>query len=786
MAYSLDELNTMEKNAKKRLSSWSLSQDLYNKAMDRINKLKTEINSTPSSWSSTGSVNTWTPKKINNEEDKEQYTSWNKDLITWSWDWKPKTGTITNPNLPSSWTSTWSTSKKDYWYWWSDNVWIPWVNTDTWYWWSDNVWIPWVNIPSDWWSNNNSWSKPSDTFNKISSQIESLNSFSWWKDRLIDIMSKSKGSVDEYVSSFYSDIDKKLSKWDISSSEASKLKKDFKWFLDKMWVSSTISIEDDWEKKNLGSISYATWVDSEWKTIYSSINLDSIAEKVWSQVFSNKTFKNNFDKYIKSLEDQIQTQRDILEWKNNELQKLYTNQSSQFQNRFWTLFNQIQEQENEMKTRFWDIEKTTVDYFNELEKTIWSREAAEKSWLASDVKSKWLSDAFVANSLTSLDNKYSQQRLNSKDAYNTAMINLANNYDNMYQTLISNTSNLTQSELDFSNMVLNRQKELIEWISKFEDESSKALYQPLNEVLKAKMEESVWAETKIEWKKAQNEMYSSSDQSTRLKIIYDYMWMLSQNGIDVDKLKESDIIEAAKRDDLSLALTYLWEAAWWDAESISNIANSISSWSSSNTFWETTLPWDNQNNNTEDTTGDTTEDNTEDTTEETTDDTTEENNTWNQWENNNNDIEIPSYLNEVSWFVKSLMPKEREIFINRAESLYNVFNNIKPWDSNIEAWRKFSDFADYVYNSRTTWMSWNWQKLLTSLEIWSEDALERLADEIVKETKLNKDEAREYLDNQIWVWWTSNFFKWARIAKIKQLVQSKDSLIDNIWENYTN
>lgn len=409
----------------------------------------------------------------------------------------------------------------------------------------------------------------SDTYKKTIRSLSDLRSYSGWQEKIKEGIIRKYKSIDNYTNSALKALDKELEKWNINQYEAKALRKaigEYAASLSDTNKTQSMVGSMEWDPWSLWKqeIKTGQYTDSDWneRYLYSTIDLDKISNQVSNSVFSNKIFQTNFQKYIQALESQIKEQREVLDNKNSELRDLYSKQEEQFKSRFWDIYSDIENQENEMKSRFSDIETDIADYYNDVSESLTKQAGREKAWLSSEMKAKWLTNAFIDNSVSEIDDKYAARRTKHQWDYVNQMKDLADKYNNLYNTVRWAKTDLSQSELRFTNSLIERAKELTDNAAKFDSESIETLYKPLSSILEQKVDESKATEVSAEKKKAALVNYSNWDAEFRRKVLYDYLGQLYSNWVDVTKISQWDLITASDNADLSLALVSLMNSTW--------------------------------------------------------------------------------------------------------------------------------------------------------------------------------------------------------------------------------
>lgn len=769
MALSLSQIEQYAKLADKYW--WINSQsfkDYINKTWQAawINNFYNQINKEITNYYNSqknNNQNSWT----NNQNSWTNINTWNKTPV-FDTSWSDNKNKIT-------WDNSWNISWNNQWNWdlTTDSKWnqvTPWwvidtpaknnnqynnqsyTNTQT-------------NTDKYWWLSEEEYKKqadlaPSAEYTKLYDKFLWLQNYQWWVEWLKKMANQQFWSVEKFHQNYVDWLNSKVKSWQITQYEANKL---WNALATHLWLQSTISwwvwpLES--KDKNLWSIQYQTWTDSEWNATYSSIDLNQIKNQVAETIFDNPVFQADFNKYIDAITDQMNAQKSILESKNAQIQAMYNSMNSEFKWKYAWMYDTINRLESETQKKFWDLENETKSYFEDFSKTLWSQSAREKSLLWSQQKAMWLSDAFVQNSVSEIDDKY-QERLSAKQAnYIESMRSLADSYLSMSQSLNQNKASLTDSELQFSKYINEKSEELTNELHKFDSEAIDKIYKPLTDVLSEKYWKWKDAEVAQTWRQATQAAYQNSNEWERQQMLYNYLWIMAENWVDVSKLKEEYLIEASTRDNIWLALGYLIERMWWDASDANKVLEAWWWWTSSS--WSKlgtdTQPY--SNNNTPKS-----------------DDITD---SWwtNDWTFKLSDSQKQALID--AWMNPNDIDESRITDQAYYDSLLNYYKTWWYSPDDRKEW-EFPNYMDDVLRQamKDAWFS---DDKINKTEVKSSEHYKELLDSALKiPTKSNPNDAEQY--TQANYWWKELWLTWSSLTSFNSLPQWTRSILTSYWQD---
>lgn len=419
----------------------------------------------------------------------------------------------------------------------------------------------------------------SDEYKKSMDKITAALNYKGDITKIKESAIKTYGSLDAYVEKYNKKLASTVKSWKLTQEEADDISKNFNTFMSsKLGHTVTGSSEAGNVTVKSGGSETVNFGSGESAGSF-RIDYDKITKKVGEWIFGNSTFKDNFNTYIDSLKETIQTQREILEGQQQELNDMFKNQEADFQGQFWDIYDGIQKREEETKKMFWDIEKGINQKFEDVEKTMGEQKSGEKAGIEANLRAKGLSEWAISNALAKIDTKYEQSSRSAYSAYQDNLKSLAGEYDKLAANITSAKSTLTQSKLNFSNTLISRSKALIDAAAEFDTKAVSTLTQPLNDMYADRVKVGKDADVTAQKKVAVMNAYKEADEATRNKIISDNMIKLQSQWIKTDWMTNEILAEAIKFDDISKALTFVMEklkasnSEWTSSSALDNAIN---------------------------------------------------------------------------------------------------------------------------------------------------------------------------------------------------------------------
>ena len=261
-------------------------------------------------------------------------------------------------------------------------------------------------------------------------------------------------------------------------------------------------------------------------------------------------------------QNEISAQRNVLNAANAITQARYDEYETEFNWLYKAQLQAIIDWEAEAKKYYADIEANYTEYFEGIEKSLSNKSSREKSTLAADMLSKWLSEAHVANSIWKVDASYLDKFNTNQGDYIKAQETTAANYRSLAEKIRAETVSLDWRKKTLAD-ALNTQADLItKSIKDFDAAAITKLFKPGTWLLEENFKWTSDIETTRLKKLSVMENYVNADVTLRRQILRDYQWQLKENWVDVTKITEAMLIEASKEPELALALTKLTSWLW--------------------------------------------------------------------------------------------------------------------------------------------------------------------------------------------------------------------------------
>jgi len=300
----------------------------------------------------------------------------------------------------------------------------------------------------------------------------------------------------------------------------------------------TTSIESlPWNNTNIPPTPAQAARESNNATSLNQSSQDAIQDEM--NVITNKADANSkiVEAWIKPLEDLYNSQTDDFKWK--------------FAAQWATIAKQEAVGEKRLSELDAEIRGSNTNNIDRLAR----REAWQTAIASSSLSAKGLSDQFVRNVASEVWDKFEDSRLKAQTEYITNLNTLAKSYQELYQQLYENRSQLTRDEFEFAKVVASRVSD----ISKKREEAQKEylkVYDSQLTATKTRVTTATEKDTADHKRELDKKRWDEADDTVKRQMLFD---SFIKAEIKAGEVTSEEVTEALTKWNIDDALNWLAE-----------------------------------------------------------------------------------------------------------------------------------------------------------------------------------------------------------------------------------